>query len=1045
MKEFAQFRLDTVNQCLWRRRDTGEDERISLTPRAFGVLRYLVEHSGRLVTHDEILNALWPDTFVQPEVLKSHILDVRSALGDHPKNPQFIETLPRRGYQFIAAVRDFAAPVEGGVETPSRKLVGRNTQLSDLLNCLRTALASQRQIVFITGEAGIGKTALVDEFQLRASKDFPTLRMARGQCVEGYGGKEAYYPVLEAVGQMCRGSGGDAVVQALSRQAPTWLVQFPAFVDSQHREKLQREILGATRERMLREIGETLETIALAEPLLLVLEDIHWADPSTVDLISSLARRRASTKLMVIGTYRPVDVTLARHPLKTVKQDLLVHHLCREIPLEPLGEVEVADYLASESRGFAVPEGLAGLIYRHTEGNPLFMVAALAHMCDQGLIALESGTWQMKVPLAKIELEAPESLRQMIELQIEPLNADELRLLEIASVLRKFPLSVAIGAAVSDLEPDACEELLEGLARRHQIIRPAGFGDYKTGASACYQFLHVLYREVIYSRIGPARRRKLHQSVAENAEALHASSEAEVATELAYQFEQGGDWPRAVKYLVMAADTESRRFEPQQAAEILERSLEYIEKLPEMERARLEIEVLEKLSTIYVASGDTRVEQTFEALVTMATQHGLLDTQAQALLAWAFFLSWVSSERCLELLERVLALSEHQQYPLLRTTTRVRCFAIRIWASGWNSQHVEEFHQPLNEILNGAPRRVLPHYLVDRGFIQWISSEYSEARRSLLESRAIIFQTIAENPYLDTAYLLGQCVLCMNLLFMGEWGEALREIEETIAMVDKNCQSTWGQALRLYKAWVHLHAQDFAGTLAICDSALPLVLDPEPHPHPDHPAPYPFEFWMCLVLRAMAETALGNYESALKHLAVAEADMNRRVIMLGWYWHMPLQLAFTELWLAKKDLLQAKAHAEKLLNIATANAERTWQALAWEVNSRVAIAQSEPKKAQEFIARALSAMEGFDVPLAAWRVHATASELYQSSGTRKSAECERRLSRETVLKLANVLSPDHPLRQTFLSATRIREILGDQGTANFSALNPRTPASDHIA
>src|ERR1700724_1709920 len=129
MKEFPPFRLDTANQCLWRT-DAGIEERVRLTPKAFAVLRYLVEHAARLVTQDELLNALWPDTFVQPEVLKSHILDVRVALGDNAKNPQFIETLPKRGYQFIAPVREAFTPKELAVKLPSRKLVGRHTQLS---------------------------------------------------------------------------------------------------------------------------------------------------------------------------------------------------------------------------------------------------------------------------------------------------------------------------------------------------------------------------------------------------------------------------------------------------------------------------------------------------------------------------------------------------------------------------------------------------------------------------------------------------------------------------------------------------------------------------------------------------------------------------------------------------------------------------------------------------------------------------------------------------------------------------------------------------
>src|SRR5262249_51182285 len=130
------------------------------------------------------------------------------------------------------------------------------------------------------------------------------IRIARGQCIEGYGSKEAYYPVLEALSGLCRGEGGDVIVEILAAQAPTWLVQFPALLTPDHGEILQREVLGATRERMLREIGDALEAIASRHPLLVVLEDLQWVDYSTVDLISVLARRRTAAKVMVVGTYR---------------------------------------------------------------------------------------------------------------------------------------------------------------------------------------------------------------------------------------------------------------------------------------------------------------------------------------------------------------------------------------------------------------------------------------------------------------------------------------------------------------------------------------------------------------------------------------------------------------------------------------------------------------------------------------------------------------------------------------------------------------------
>src|SRR5271157_355187 len=164
MKEFPPFRLDTVNQCLWRRVDAGGDERILLTPKAFAVLRYLVEHAGRLVTQDELLEAVWPDTFVQPEVLKYQIADIRATLGDRARNSLFIETLPRRGYRFVAAVKEAESAGSRAPASSDRgRLVGRDRELGALRACLRKALKGQRQIVFITGEPGIGKTALVDE------------------------------------------------------------------------------------------------------------------------------------------------------------------------------------------------------------------------------------------------------------------------------------------------------------------------------------------------------------------------------------------------------------------------------------------------------------------------------------------------------------------------------------------------------------------------------------------------------------------------------------------------------------------------------------------------------------------------------------------------------------------------------------------------------------------------------------------------------------------------------------------------------------------
>src|SRR5258708_13038787 len=170
---------------------------------------------------------------------------------------------------------------------------------------------------------------------------------------------------------------------------------------------------------------------------------------------------------------------------------------------------------------------------------------------------------------------------------------------------------------------------------------------------------------------------------------------------------------------------------------------------------------------------------------------------------------------------------------------------------------------------------------------------------------------------------------------------------------------------------------DFAGVVAICDSVFPLVRDPALRSAPDHPIPIPPAFRNRLILTGSAETALGNYESALEHLLAARADMDRLPIIFNWFWRIRLESALIELWLAKGDIGQARTQAESFLKTASATAEHTWQALAWEVNARVAMAELDLTKAQECIARGLSAMEGFEVPLAPSPVPPPPADLYR--------------------------------------------------------------------
>jgi hypothetical protein len=942
-----------------------------------------------LVTHEELLQAVWPDVHVQPQTVKRHILDIRNALGDDPRNPVFIETLPRRGYQFIAPVSDAAglkdSSAAAGVD--DRRLPGREPTLAELREYLRRASGGQRQIVFVRGEPGIGKTALVDEFLRQATAHGRPIMVARGQCIEGYGGKEPYYPILQALGTLFGSSWGDYVIRILAEQAPTWLVQFPALVKRGQRESLGREIVGTTRERMLREVGEALETITADSALLLVLEDLQWVDPSTVDLISSVARGRTGAKLMVIGTYRPVDLVLSEHPLKAVKADLLVHHLCHEIALEPLRETAVTEFLAAGSSPPDLPKGLAGLLHQHTEGNPLFMVAALQLMTERKFITRENGRWRLLVPLEEIDLAVPENLRLMIEAQIERLDEKQQRLLEVASVAGALFSSI-VSAEAANLDVETFQETCATVARSHHMIHAAVDEDLPDGrTSSRYEFTHALYRDVFYQRIAPGRRAKLHRRIGESLEAIFHDNLSEIAPELAHHFDNGSDWPRAIKYMRLNAETSARRFAQRETVEALQRALELLKISRDSVSAGSEIEVLGELGAVYAVSFQTlsHAVEVYDTLVSRASQEGLIDYELSALIDMIYPSSWICPQHAQETLHRALVLAEGQGEAFRRANGKAALLVQRMQAAPVASSDTESCRMALRDTRKSGNRLVLASLLANQAIREcdplncWAAVTFTSER--------------------------GRCRF-MYLLFGGDWNEALKELEAGIAAVSRNTTNDCGPTLRLCQAWVHLCAMDFAGVLAICKP----MLESESTPLRGGAARR-----FCQVLAGSAEIALGHCDSALQLLLESKEEMDRQMLIWDWYWRMALQSALTEAWLKKGDLLKARAQADVFMNVTVAAQDPTWHALAWEVNTRVALAERNHKGAQDCNAKALAAIHGLDVPLAAWRVHATAAELYQATGNLRAAQRSQELSKAIIVKLANGL--EEPLRQSFLSGT----------------------------
>ena len=401
---FGPFRLDLANAALWR-----AEQPVTLRPKTFDLLTYLVTHAGQVVTKAALLDALWPETAVGEGVLKTGINELRQALGETAKAPQWIATVHRRGYRFVAPVTlvestppteapaaraaplpvrapaPAVSPVPVYVPPPAPPLVAREAEVATLHQWFANAFQGERHLGFITGEAGIGKTTLVDTFVAQLAGQAP-LWLGHGQCIEQYGAGEAYLPLLEALGQMGHTPDGPQLVALLRQHAPSWLLQMPALLSPAEYEALQWHMGETTRARMLRELAEAVEVLTAARPCVLVVEDLHWSDTATIEWLAYVARRRGPARLLVLGTYRPVEAIVRAHPVRSMVQELTVHGYGAELRLGEWSEAGVAAYLAQRGAGAGVPAALVRVLTQRTDGHPLFLVCGGGRVDTAGAV-----------------------------------------------------------------------------------------------------------------------------------------------------------------------------------------------------------------------------------------------------------------------------------------------------------------------------------------------------------------------------------------------------------------------------------------------------------------------------------------------------------------------------------------------------------------------------------------------------------------------------------------------------------------------------------
>lgn len=541
VQAIPQFTIDRPNQLLWR----GELP-IKVPPKVFQLLAYLRDNPGRILEYEELLDAVWPREFVQPEILKTYIKTIRRLLEDDAQTPHFIETRPRSGYSFIGELPERGG--KGGA-APSR-LIGREDALAKLREAQRAAADGERRIVFVVGEAGIGKTRAIDEFLLGLAED---ARVCRVDCASARHAPENFSPARELA--LALGAEQEAALHA------------------------QRQ----TAEPLCRAV----EALAAAAPLLLVVENLQWADAATIEALSRLAYGRGPLNLLVVASYRAGMPNDPRCPARTLVLDLIVHGVAQELRLPTL-EAADAKKLILASSPVAMPRGAVEAIERHAGGNPLVISALIGQMVQE---VRERGASELVDMLATHEREGefvgalvPQIIRHSLELRLRELGPVARSVLECGSN-SGFAFCAWGVSKVLEMQQIDVEEVCRAMCGSDQMLRESSLYVFPDGSvTPVYGFRNPMFARLLLASQSHARRDLVQQRFTDAVEHFWGEEVGSVALEMAERFEAVWEWSRALHYAKLAVANAARSSRNSDTASLLQRGLRLSEHLPEDRR-----------------------------------------------------------------------------------------------------------------------------------------------------------------------------------------------------------------------------------------------------------------------------------------------------------------------------------------------------------------------------------------------------------------------------------------------------------------------------
>ncbi len=662
----------------------------------------------REMAHRRLMNALMRDNR-RPEAL-AHYATFRALLADELGIAPASET--RALYEQILVPQDGAVGErsqrsgekprretwETGPLGPPPPFVGRVRELARLNESLASMMAGQGQVVFVTGAAGSGKTALLVAFAQRALAEHADLLVVNGSGNAYTGLGDPYWPFIEMLRQLHGTAVGSSMLSRRQAQRLETTRSVIAPLLATCSPDLERLLAGASpigggeavagranleQSGLFDQITRAMQTVAKQHPLVLLLDDMQWADQASLNLLFHLGRRLGGQRLLIVGAFRPdvfhqgyapSDYLHEQHEEQSHPLAAIIYELQRRqgnIQID-LAQTAGRDFIAAlmDSEPNHLNAEFWETLYEHTGGNALFTTELLRGMQERGdLVRDAQGYWVEGDWIAWDTL--PARVEGVIAALIGQLLPEWQSLLTVASV-EGAEFTAQVLAHVQGIPEDEVSRRLSGaLSRHYHLVVPVGvqLGGTSTGLTrlACYRFRHLLFQKYLYDRLDPVEQAQLHLAVGHALEMLYAERAVQLSLPLARHFELGGDLDKAVVYLLQAGRRAAHLAATEEALRLLTRGLALLKRLDKSPaRQQQEVELQLALGTALRARGWNTLEraQAFERAYELGQRAGDPDQVARTLVMLAdIALGRGQLDRLTDIGERLLALAENTRAP----------------------------------------------------------------------------------------------------------------------------------------------------------------------------------------------------------------------------------------------------------------------------------------------------------------------------------------------------------------------------------------------